>query len=112
MIELTIGKVWQDLLGIQNVGVHDNFFELGGHSLIAIQIVSRLRDALQVELSVNTLFESPTIADLAATIEKNIQSKQAEVDKITEMLGLVEQLSESEIQILLTASDESSPSAG
>lgn len=105
-IEQVIANAWQDLLGIEHVGVYDNFFELGGHSLIAIQIISRLRDAFQIELSVNTLFDASTVADLAATIEKNSHAKQAEVDKITEMLGFVEQLSESEIQQLLTATDQ------
>ena len=91
--------------------MNDNFFELGGNSLIAIQIISRLRLAFQIELSVNTLFDAPTVASLATVIEQGSQAKQAELDKLTEMLSLVEQLSESEIQQMLSGGDQLSSGA-
>jgi acyl carrier protein len=52
------------------VSLHDNFFELGGHSLMVAQMVSRLRDIFSLELPVRTLFENPTVAELAEHIEK------------------------------------------
>ncbi len=59
-----------DLLHLDKVGIHDNFFELGGHSLLATQFMSRLRTDFQVELPLLTLFEKPTVAQLAEEIAK------------------------------------------
>ena len=67
--EHALAAIWRQLLNLDRVGVHDNFFELGGHSLIATQVVSRVRDALGVELPLRSLFEQPTIAGLAARID-------------------------------------------
>ena len=67
--EKTIAEIWQQLLGIQQVGLHDNFFELGGHSLLATQLISRLRKAFGVELPLRTMFEATTIAELAKRIQ-------------------------------------------
>jgi len=67
--EQILASIWTDLLGVEHLSVHDNFFELGGHSLLATQVVSRLREAFRVELPMRDLFESPTVAGLAARIE-------------------------------------------
>jgi len=66
--EQALAKIWSEVLGVERVGVYDNFFELGGHSLLATQVVSRVRAAIQMELPLRSLFESPTIAELAVTI--------------------------------------------
>ena len=68
-IEQQIADIWSQVLKLDQVGIHDNFFELGGYSLLAIQIVSRLRPALRVEIPLPMLFELPTIAALAERVE-------------------------------------------
>ncbi|MEW6495762.1 MAG: amino acid adenylation domain-containing protein, partial [Cyanobacteriota bacterium] len=68
-IEEELARIWRQVLGKQQVGIHDNFFELGGHSLLATQLTSRIRDAFQVELPVRYLFEAPTVGMLAKHIE-------------------------------------------
>ncbi|MBD2245036.1 SDR family NAD(P)-dependent oxidoreductase [Nostoc sp. FACHB-888] len=97
-IEQTITNIWQELIGIEKVGIHDNFFELGGHSLLAVQTISRLREAFQVELPLRTLlFDAPTVRELANVIlEKQPQSE--ELDEITKLLAEVENLSIEELQ--------------
>jgi acyl transferase domain-containing protein/acyl carrier protein len=71
--EQKIASIWQEVLGHAEIGVEDNFFELGGDSLLATQLVSRLRDALQAEISLRKFFETATIAGLAASIETAAQ---------------------------------------
>jgi acyl carrier protein len=67
--EEIIAEIWAELLGLEQVGIYDNFFELGGHSLLATQIISRLRDVFQIELPLRTLFETPSVAELATLVE-------------------------------------------
>jgi acyl transferase domain-containing protein/acyl carrier protein len=61
--------VWQEVLAIPQIGIDDNFYDLGGDSLIAIKVLSRLRDVFAVELSVNDLFERPTVKQLCERLE-------------------------------------------
>jgi acyl carrier protein len=67
MEELVAG-VWQQVLGLERVGLHDNFFDLGGHSLLATQVISRLRQTSGVDIPMGNIFDTPTIADLAEYI--------------------------------------------
>ena len=68
--ERTLAEIWQEVLSCPRVGVQENFFDLGGHSLRAVQVVSRIRKCFQTELPVRVIFESPTIAELAAVVDR------------------------------------------
>lgn len=68
-VEAQLAQIWAQVLNLDRVGLNDNFFELGGHSLNATQLVSRVGKAFQVELPLRSLFESPTLATQAESIE-------------------------------------------
>uniref|UniRef100_UPI00286E5BBF phosphopantetheine-binding protein n=1 Tax=Chamaesiphon sp. VAR_69_metabat_338 TaxID=2964704 RepID=UPI00286E5BBF len=68
-VESVLASIFTEVLGLKRVGIYDNFFELGGHSLLATQLVSRVRDALQVELPLRSVFEASTIDRLATVVE-------------------------------------------
>jgi amino acid adenylation domain-containing protein len=68
--EELLAVIWSDLLGVGNVGPEDDFFQLGGHSLLATQLVSRVREAFEVELPLARVFEAPTVAGLARLVEE------------------------------------------
>ena len=68
-VEEMLAGIWSELLGKRQVGIHQSFFELGGHSLLATQILSRVREVFKVELPLYELFERPTVAQQAASVE-------------------------------------------
>ena len=67
--EATLANIWSSLLGIAPIGVEENFFELGGHSLLATQVISRMRQALSLDVPLRALFEAPTVAKLARRVD-------------------------------------------
>jgi amino acid adenylation domain-containing protein len=67
-VEELLCSIWEEVLGVEQVGVRDNFFELGGHSLLATQVISRCRELLECDVPLRTLFESPTVAELAVAL--------------------------------------------
>src|SRR6266404_3143565 len=69
-IDEIIAGIWAEVLRLKQVGLHDNFFELGGHSLLATQVISRVREALRVEMPIRLFFERPTIAGLAEAVQR------------------------------------------
>ncbi|MFL2416873.1 amino acid adenylation domain-containing protein, partial [Xanthomonas protegens] len=67
-VEAVLAKIWAELLKLDRVGRFDDFFELGGHSLLAVQLVTRVRDALDVELNLRDVFEASELARLAERV--------------------------------------------
>ncbi|MEI6328559.1 MAG: amino acid adenylation domain-containing protein [Pseudanabaena sp. ELA645] len=74
-----MAKIWSEVLGIPQIGLHDNFLELGGHSLLASLVISRLREALSIELSIASLFAAPTIAILSKQIDQQISETSEQI---------------------------------
>ncbi|BAY08321.1 non-ribosomal peptide synthetase [Calothrix sp. NIES-2098] len=84
--EAVIADIIATVLGLEEIGIHDNFFALGGHSFLAMQVISRLRQAYQIELPLNCVFEAPTVAEL----EKLIASyRQKDVEHIVPVIAPV-----------------------
>ncbi|HYV13029.1 MAG TPA: amino acid adenylation domain-containing protein [Pyrinomonadaceae bacterium] len=75
-VEEVVAGIWRVTLKVADVGPDDNFFELGGHSLLATQVISRVREYFRVELPLRSLFETPTVAGLAAQVETAMRSGQ------------------------------------
>jgi acyl carrier protein len=91
------------MLGVAPIGVHDKFFELGGHSLLAIQLLARLREIFDLDIPVQRIFDTPTIAQLAESIQRDKKELQSSptTGEVDEVLRLVESLSEDDIELLL-----------
>ena len=79
-LEEAVAEIWQQVLGLKQVGIRAGFFELGGHSLLAMQVISRMRAVFQIELSLRRLFETPTIEGLAQVIAQARQEEQAPLE--------------------------------
>jgi acyl carrier protein len=96
-VEETLADMWRKIFSIDRVGVHDNFFELGGNSILALQLVSRVRDAYQMELPLHDFLEEPTISKMSEVIAEN-QLKLADADEIARILADVEMLTLEEVR--------------
>src|SRR5215212_2719077 len=107
--ETSLAEIWAEVLRLERVGIHDNFFQIGGHSLLATQVVSRVRERLGVDLPLRSVFESPTVSELAQGLEHRRRtypgvevpiSKSASINPAV-LPKEIEQLSEDEIDSLL-----------
>ncbi|MBD1942368.1 AMP-binding protein, partial [Coleofasciculus sp. FACHB-712] len=99
-VEEILAGIWAEAIGIEQVGIYDNFFELGGHSLLATQVISRLRDAFNVELPLRQFFDFPTVADLAVAIAQKL-AEQTDEEMMAQMLAELEEISEEEVREVL-----------
>ncbi len=110
LYEEQVADIWASLLRLERVGIHDNFFALGGHSLLATQAILRMRSAFQVEFSLHNLFETPTVAGIAALIPQK-QNEPADILHLEiktpvpisdgQLLDQLDQLSDEEVDRLL-----------
>jgi acyl transferase domain-containing protein len=84
-LEMAIAGIWEQLLGISNIGVYDEFTEVGGDSLVGMQLCARIRKLLECEFTIINLYDSPTIAGVAELITKNLVD-EAGPDRIEELM--------------------------
>ncbi|HEY0602923.1 MAG TPA: amino acid adenylation domain-containing protein, partial [Herpetosiphonaceae bacterium] len=87
--EEMLAEIWCGILRREQIGIHDNFFALGGHSLLATQLIARVQSAFQVELNLSTIFEAPTIAEMAYIIEDRLLEKLAALsdDEVQQLMA-------------------------
>ncbi len=109
-LEEELARIWKDLLGVSEFGIHDNFFDLGGHSLLAVQLLSIIRETWNVDLSPEIVYdEALTVASLARAIELQ-QIDQLGPEEYSAMLADIEQMSDEEARAMLAAEGEPEPS--
>jgi amino acid adenylation domain-containing protein len=92
-VEEELAGIWTDVLRLAHVGLHDDFLELGGDSLLAAEVISRLRQAFQVDLSLRDFFKTPTVAALAEAIVQH-QAEQVGPEETNRLLAELEEQSD------------------
>jgi amino acid adenylation domain-containing protein len=101
-VERLVAKIWTEVLSLDQVGVHDNFLDLGGHSLTATRLVSQIIKQFQLDIPLRFLFQSPTVAEMAAVITEH-QAKNPAEQEVESVLVELESLSDDEAERLLSA---------
>jgi iturin family lipopeptide synthetase A len=99
-----VARIWADVLAVDQVGIHDTFLELGGHSLLATRLLSRVRDAFQVDVPLPCLFAAPTVAGVAAAILHRC------TEDLDRLIAELESLPEEEARQIIQAEREAAPS--
>ena len=90
-LETALAAIWADLLQVPRVALTDNFFDLGGHSLLAMRVVSSVRQNLQVDVSLASIFETSTFADFAASVSKARQHVPSFEDVLSEVENMTDE---------------------
>ncbi len=101
-LEAQVAAIWREILQLEAIGIHDNFFEWGGHSLLATRIVARINQQWALEFPLSTLFEAPTIAQMASNIT-HLQAPQLLPLTLEEALHDLEGLADEQAQLLWQA---------
>ena len=105
-MEKSLVQIWEEVLGVRPIGIQDKFFDLGGHSLSATQVVSRVIKQFELKIPLQSLFQSPTVADMAAEITAH-RGKRLDQSQLAAILDELESLSEAEAEQLV--SENNSP---
>ena len=103
-IEQVICEVWREMLGFDRIGVHDDLFDLGGHSLLATQVVNRLRETFGVPLKLAAVFDTPTVAGMAAALVA-VEPQPGQVLEVARLVQSVDRLSDEDVDRLLQTPD-------
>ena len=100
-LEKVLAGIWKHVLGVPEVGANDSFFDLGGHSLAATRVVTQIQDVFPLEIPLRTLFEAPTLAELAARLEAMGGRAGVDMAEMAEVILEVQELEEGEVEALL-----------
>ncbi|HEX9732029.1 MAG TPA: amino acid adenylation domain-containing protein [Thermoanaerobaculia bacterium] len=87
-VERAVARIWREELGLDQVGIHDSFFDLGGHSLLLLRVHGKLRDQIDDRVTLIELFQYPTIASLAAHLDRASPDPRAEERRRKHLAGL------------------------
>lgn len=99
-IESDLVQIWETVLAVHPIGIRDNFFDLGGHSLAATRIVSQVLKRFQFEVPIQSLFQSPTVAQMSSTLQEH-EAKTIQEENLKNVLDELESLSNEEVQQIL-----------
>lgn len=102
-LEQRIANIWQEVLGIEQVGIYDDLFELGGDSLVALQLLNRVQENLQMNVPLRSFFETPTVLGLSAIVD---QTRVEQQDTSSLPLQITPQKSKTIDEILRELNDE------
>ena len=103
--ERIIAGIWAEVLKLSRIGIYDNFFDLGGHSLLATQVISRVRQAFQMDLPLGSIFEKPTVEKLTMVIMEKL-SEGGRGGEVARILAELESLSDDEARRLIAEDGE------
>jgi len=103
-VEHELIKIWEEVLHVRPIGIDDSFFDLGGDSLTATRVVSRVVKKFQLKIPLPSLFQSPTVAEMAAVITQH-QGKQLVHEELERIVTELESMSEEQAKQLLTDHD-------
>jgi acyl carrier protein len=109
--EQRIADIWAEILKQERLGILENFFDIGGHSLLATRVVSRIRRVFEINFPLRKLFENPTIEGLALQVGE-MQRQKVSPERMVEVLGKLEILSDEEALLLLAQEQSVSRRSG
>ena len=109
--EKILTDIWAEIIGVERVGIHDNFFELGGDSLLATRVVSQVLKQFELELPLQSLFHSPTVAEMASVIAGYL-GRTLGNEEMSIMLAELESLSDDEAQRVISERVSNAPKFG
>jgi acyl carrier protein len=105
-IEQVVAFIWAELLNRESISIDDDFFTLGGHSLLATHLIARIRETLQVNVTLREFFKLPTIAGIASLIVQHADKPQ-EVEMTAQLIINLAQLSDEETEMMLDQKNSS-----